>query len=181
MDTYTIYHREDLFCGSTLPDKVNGEAIGWPYQYKEVARVGAENLAGVFLATQNGDSIWWKNQNVTCLDPEWTRSTSVGDVIRRQSRLWVVDGIGCQPMQLDEDNTSTILIAINVPGVDIQFLREELALIYDDAYLDPNNTRNIKLLVLQGNEGYWYFKTRDAIAAAMTTLDIALAMQEGQR
>jgi hypothetical protein len=81
---YKVYHRQPLYPGLVFLDQ---EAhlpaiLGWPSNYRAVARVEADSLEEVFARTQHLETAWWHNPGVKAL--EISRSTSIGDIIQNE-------------------------------------------------------------------------------------------------
>jgi hypothetical protein len=92
---YTIYHRIRLYAGDEIrgDQPVDAGQLGWPDEYRLVARVKAENIEGAYAKTQHIDHPWHTNSEVETI--RFSRSTSIGDVIQDESGgFWVVASFG---------------------------------------------------------------------------------------
>jgi hypothetical protein len=62
-----------------------------------------ENLAKAFTATQNGDGCWGENPEVVKLHLPEPRSTSVGDLLVSNGRVWEVQKRGFRDLVLNHN------------------------------------------------------------------------------
>jgi hypothetical protein len=112
MNTYTVYHRKELFEIDIF--ETDMLKLCWPEEYQLVATVEAENLEQAYAKTQHidqeqcpphqsfplGDRGWWENPGVELL--EKSRSTSVSDIIIGPNRhVMVVMGMGFTDLSVE--------------------------------------------------------------------------------
>jgi hypothetical protein len=92
MPKYTVYHAYDLFAASqhvATHKPLDRE------QYHPVAQVEAESLDEVFQLTNRVEQPWWYDRAVTPVPGAVpARSTSVGDVVVLDRKVWIVDHCG---------------------------------------------------------------------------------------
>jgi len=110
---YEIYHRTPIFFEWVLEGKLTKEEVSklldWPNKFHKAGEVTADSLDQVFLLTQNrtrngwvmepGVVGTWEHSAVPgdklVANPDFTRSTSVGDVIIDETgKIFVVASMG---------------------------------------------------------------------------------------
>ena len=64
----------------------------FPADYELVAEVDTDNVEFAYRQTNHIDRPWWENHGVTTL--KQVRSTSVGDVIEVNGKLWLCEMAG---------------------------------------------------------------------------------------
>lgn len=118
---YEIYHRSPIFFEWVLKGKHSDEELGklldWPAKFHKVGEIVADSLQEVFVKTQNDSRNGWVMEpdvirswehsavpdDKLVANPDFTRSTSVGDVIiGEDGKTFVVAAMGFSEISSDE-------------------------------------------------------------------------------
>lgn len=62
--------------------------------YEQVATVDTNDLDKAYEFTNHIDQHWWDNPRVTVVEPRRHRSTSVGDLMHMDGKVFMVDSFG---------------------------------------------------------------------------------------
>lgn len=93
MTTIKVYHRKI----PTFSEDTDAAAMAWNTGgFELVAEVyGSTSLDRAYQLTNTIDQSWWRNPDVTMRgDRDSCRSTSVGDIIERDDRRYIVSNLG---------------------------------------------------------------------------------------
>jgi hypothetical protein len=97
-----VYHATKPTFGLPLHAPDEGP---WPKGYELVAKVDTHDLDEAFGLTQHIEDEWWKNKKVELVKK--SRSTSVGDVLKQEGRLYTVEFLGFSEKEIaDGEKTS---------------------------------------------------------------------------
>jgi hypothetical protein len=100
-----IYHNKQFL--SYMMDKTVN-----PLDLEHVANVNTNELEVAFITSQNigePNDPWINNSTVEAVKPGIIyRSTSVGDVLKRDGKFYVIEMVGYNEIDIDEENIGVV-------------------------------------------------------------------------